>query len=59
MKTAEQMIEIIKDTERHFYTDLNEMSHIFGNDDWSTNRARAKWMAIVDLMETLNITNND
>lgn len=56
---AKEMIKVILQTEKEYYAILNEYTKEFGVNDPDTNRARSRWMGIVNLIETLKIENND
>jgi hypothetical protein len=56
---TEEIIGLIKQREKEYYATLMEMTRAFGSDDPATNRMRAKWGAITELIDTLKLNEDE
>ena len=56
---TEAIIRLLKQTEKEYYLELTELSLVFGNNYPGTNLVRAKWSAVRDLIEQLNLNEDE
>ena len=56
---TEEIISLIRQREKKYYEDLLEMTRAFGSDDPATNRMRARWGAITELLDTLKLNEDE
>lgn len=56
---TEEIIGLIKQREKEYYATLMDMTRAFGSDDPATNRMRAKWGAITELIDTLKLNEDE